>query len=241
MGVNYNSNLHYYGRTDSLPISGFFPMAELWLGESWYVNAAPIFIYNQTIGADYAGSVTTLGYLKATEKSVVHLYALKPFYKEESRLVQSVMKAQAGASLSLLSKVVNLSLGGDVRYSNQLDYGATASLDHIVRQELGNSVLIFDPTISVNASTQNFSRTYRQKKGGLLFPREEQVTESGQSFKVLSWEASLPLIFVKGKVQVQATPGYVVPENLLSAANNNGQAEYGKPLFYTTVGVKYSF
>jgi hypothetical protein len=84
-------------------------------------------------------------------------------------------------------------------------------------------------------------RTYQQRKGGLLFPRQEQVTERGQVFRVLSVEASIPLIFARGKVQAQAIPGYVIPQNLLSAANNNGQAEYGKPLFFTTLGIKYSF
>ncbi|RYY64686.1 MAG: hypothetical protein EOO12_09005 [Chitinophagaceae bacterium] len=29
LSVNYLSSLHYYGRTDSVPGSGFFPMAEL--------------------------------------------------------------------------------------------------------------------------------------------------------------------------------------------------------------------
>jgi hypothetical protein len=240
IGVNYNSNLHYYGRTDSLRSSGFFPMAELWLGQNFYINAAPIFVNNKSIGTTYAGSVTTAGFLKASEKAVVHLYALKPFYKGESTLVQSALKAQAGATFSALSKVVNLTLGGDVKYSNQFDYAATASLDHLIRIQRENNIFIIDPAITVNAGTQNFLRVYREKKRGLLFPREVTVTEKSRAFNLLSCEASVPLIYVKGKVQVMATPAYVVPLNLQNGSNGTA-SEYGKPLFYTTLGAKYTF
>lgn len=240
LGMNYNSNLHYYGRTDSLRSSGFFPMAELWLGQNFYLNAAPIFVHNKVMGTDYAGSVTTVGFLKASEKSIVHLYALKPFYKEESRLVQSAMKAQAGAALTLLTKVLNLSMGADIKYSNQFDYAAMASLDHLIRLQQGSNVVIIDPSFAVNAGTQNFLRVYRQKTGNILFPREQQVTEKGQVFRALSYEASLPLVYVLGKMQVLATPAYVVPLNLQSGENGTAP-EYGKPMIYTTLGVKYSF
>ncbi|SHF86627.1 hypothetical protein SAMN05444008_11344 [Cnuella takakiae] len=239
IGLNYNSKLHYYGRTDSLSSSGYFPMAELWVNNSFYVNAAPIFVHNAFTGTDYAGSVTTLGYLKATPGHMVHLYALKPFYTAESRLVQSALKAQAGAALSLFSKAINFSMGGDVKYSNQLDYGATAGIDHLLRLQKGSHLVLVDPTFSLNAGTQNFLRTYRQKKAGLLFPREETVTEKGQVFRLLAWEASLPLVYIKGKMQVQATPAYVVPLNL-QPAQTGIPAEYGKPLLYLTAGVKYS-
>lgn len=239
IGLNYNSRLHYFGRTDSLQSGGYFPMAELWFNNSFYVNAAPIFVHNASIGTDYAGSVTTLGYLKATPGHMVHLYALKPFYTAESRLVQSALKAQAGAALSLFSKVINLSLGGDVKYSNQLDYGATASIDHLVRLQKATHLVLVDPTFTLNAGTQNFLRTYRQKRAGLLFPREETITENKQVFRLLAWEASLPLIYIKGKIQVQATPAYVVPQNL-QPAQAGIPAEYGKPLLYLTAGVKYT-
>ena len=233
LGVNYNSNLHYYGRTDSLNSSGIYPMAELWVNDSWYVNAAPIFVHNKVVGADYAGTVTTLGYLHVSKKWITHLYALKPFYTAESALVQSALKGQAGASVTALSKVVNLSVGGDVKYSNVFDFGAQASLDHIVRMEHGKNIFILDPTVSVNAGTQRFLQTHRQKKG-VLFPREEVVTQEKLAFRVLAYEMSLPFIYVRNGIQFMATPAYVAPQNLLPGEN-------GKPLAYITLGVKYSF
>ena len=241
ISVNYNSGLNYYGRTDSLNSKGIFPLAELWFTPKFYINAAPVFVYNKVQSLEYAGSVASLGYLNVTKKWISSLYLLKPFYKEASELVQSALKAQAGASFTSLNKIVNFSFGGDVKYSDQLDFGANVGLDHLVRIEnKDKSVIVIDPSFYAYAGTQNFSRSYRKKTGG-LFPREQQVTETYKQFNVLSLEASMPLIYSKGKMQVIATPAYVMPKNLLKVENRPDLSELGKNMFYTTLALKYSF
>ncbi|HEU4633632.1 MAG TPA: hypothetical protein VFS22_06590, partial [Flavisolibacter sp.] len=82
LSVNYNSNLNYYGRTDSLKSTGFFPMAEIWFSPTFYVNAAPVFVNNKLQSFEYAGTVATAGFQKLTEKWLTNVYVLKPFYKE---------------------------------------------------------------------------------------------------------------------------------------------------------------
>jgi hypothetical protein len=238
--MNYNSGLNYYGRTDSLMSSGIFPMAELWFSPKVYINAAPVFIHNKVSALEYTGSVATLGYLYSSDKWITHLYALKPFYKENSQLVQSALKAQTGVSFSKLNKVVNITFGGDVKFSDKIDFGATAGLDHIFRIEGGQGMWLLNPSFYVNAGTQNFSRTYKKKTGGLL-GRERQITEQVQEFNILSYEASLPLIYTKNKFQVLLTPAFVMPQNLLQLPDQPEMSEYGKNMFYTTVGVKYTF
>jgi hypothetical protein len=241
VSMNYNSGLNYYGRTDSLMSSGIFPMAELWFSPKVYINAAPVFVHNRLSSLEYAGSVATIGYLYSSNKWLSHLYAMKPFYKESSQLVQSALKAQTGASFSFLNKVVNITVGGDAKFSDKIDFGATAGLDHIFSLQRGQSVWILDPSLFVNAGTQNFSRTYTKKTGGLLNRRERQVTEQVQAFNILSWEASLPLIYTKDKFQVLVTPAYVIPQNLLQLPDQPESPEYGKNLLYTTVTLKYTF
>jgi hypothetical protein len=241
VSMNYNSGLNYYGRTDSLMSSGIFPMAELWFSPKVYINAAPVFIHNQISALEYAGSVATLGYLHSSDKWLTHLYALKPFYKESSQLVQSALKAQTGASFSFLNKVLNITAGGDVKFSDKIDFGATAGLDHIFRKQQGKNVWVLNPSLFLNAGTQNFSRTYKKKTGGLLNRREQQVTEQVQAFNILSYEASMPLIYSRDKFQVLLTPAYVIPQNLLQLPDQPEASEYGKNMFYTTVTVKYTF
>lgn len=244
ISLNYNSNLNYYGRTDSLQSSGVFPLAELWFTENFYINAAPIFINNAAQKMDYAGTLATLGYQYATDKWFSNIYLLKPFYTAETELVQSALKAQTGISVSQLNPIVNMTLGGDVKWSDALDLGATAGLDHAFRMEnKSGGVWVLNPSLFAYAGTQRFSQTYTQRKsGGLLLPRRtETVTENYSRFKILAYEASVPLLFAKEGWQISFIPTYVIPQNLLQVPNQPQLSERGEKTFYTTVGVKYAF
>jgi len=244
VSINYNSNLNYYGRTDSLRSSGVFPLAELWITPSFYVNAAPIFVNNKIQSLDYAGTVATIGYQTMTDKWLSNLYALKLFYEQSSLLVQSALKAQTGVSISRLNKIVNVTLGGDVKFSDKTDFGATAGLDHIIRIEnKDQSIIVIDPSVYAYSGTQQFSKTYTRKKSDyLLFPgNSESVTENARKFNILAYEFSMPIIFVKGKVQVLATPSYILPQNIITIANRADLSEKGENTMYTTLGIKYNF
>lgn len=244
LSINYNSNLNYYGRTDSLKSSGVFPMAELWFTKHLYINAAPVFVNNSVQKMEYAGTVTTLGYQNVTDKWITSLSLLKPFYTQDAQLVQSALKAQGSVSVSRLTKVVNVNIGGDIKLSDKTDFGASAGLDHIVRKEnKDGSVLVFDPSFYAYAGTQNFTNTYNKKKSGfLLFPgSQQQVTENVQQFNVLAYEASMPIIYARNKWMFIAVPSYVIPQNLISVPNRPDLSEQGENLFYTTLSVKYTF
>lgn len=244
LGVNYNSGLNYYGRTDSLKSTGFFPMAELWFSKDLYVNAAPVFVNNAVQSFVYAGTVASFGYLHTTDKSITNLYLTKPFYKQSSELVQSALKAQAGLSYTFLNKVLNLTVGGDAKLSDKIDFGATAGLDHLVKKQFkNNDVLVIDPSFYVYGGTQNFSNTYTKKKAGvLIFPGgSEQVTENVKKFNVLAYEISMPLVYVKGKWMALITPSYIIPQNLITVPNRPDLSETGQNMFYANAGIKYNF
>lgn len=244
ISLNYNSGLNYYGRIDSLESTGFFPLAELWLTPQFYINAAPIFVNNKVQSFEYAGTVATAGYQYMDEKWLTNLYVLKPFYTAGAGLVQSALKAQTGVSATRLNTILNITIGGDVKFSDKVDLGAMAGVDHIFRiQNSDNSAFVIDPSFYVHAGTQQYSRTYnkRQNNGVLLPPTNEQVTEQVNQFNILAYEASMPLVYVKNKWMVIATPSYVVPKNLITVKDRPDLSEYGKNLFYTTLGVKYTF
>jgi len=245
LSVNYNMRLNYYGRTDSLKSSGFFPLAELWFTPKFYVNAAPVFVNNSVQHFDYAGTVATIGYQNVGTQWISGVYVTKPFYKESSALVQSALKAQSGVSLAYQTTIVNINAGADVKFSDKVDYGATAGLDHIIRIENNDkSVIVLDPAVYAYAGTQNFQRTYYKKNnsGFLLFPgSNQQVTEEVSRFNVLAYEATMPLIYAKGKVMLIATPAYILPQNLVTVANRPDLSERGQNTFYATLTAKYTF
>ncbi len=244
ISFNYNSRLNYYGRTDSLKSNGVFPLAELWVTQNFYLNAAPIFVNNKVQSFEYAGTVATAGYQHLSEKWLTNLYVLKPFYKEDSKLVQSALKAQTGLTVARLNKILNITVGADAKFSDKTDFGATAGFDHIIRiQNKNNSVLVFDPSFYASAGTQNFSNTYTKKKNnGLILPgNDQQITESKTEFNILSYEFLIPVIYAKGKWMFIITPSYILPQNLVVVPNRPDLSETGENMFYTTAGIKYSF
>lgn len=244
ISANYNTGLNYFGRTDSLKSSGFFPLAEFWVTPNFYINAAPIFVNNKVQSFEYAGTVASIGYQYMNEKWLTNLSLVKPFYKEASELVQSALKAQTNLSVTRLNKIANITLGGDVKFSDKTDFGATAGIDHIIRiQNKDNSVLVFDPAFYAYAGTQQFSKTYTKNQGGPLpLPgNNQQVTENVSEFNILAYEMSVPVIFAKNKLMFIATPSYIIPQNLLTVPNRPDLSEKGENTFYATLGVKYIF
>ena len=245
ISANYNTGLNYYGRIDSLHSSGFFPLAEIWFNEKFYINAAPVFVNNSVASFQYAGTIASAGYqFNADDKVLGNIYVIKPFYQESAKLVQSALKAQAGMTITLLNKVLNVTGGGDVKFSDKTDVGLTAGLDHIFRYQLNDkSVLVIDPSAYVNAGTQQFTKSYLKRSSGFIFfPGNEQVvTESAQKFNILSYEFSVPVILATGKFQLLFTPAYVLPQNLIVVEGRPDLSERGENLFYATFGAKMSF
>jgi hypothetical protein len=244
LGINYSSHLNYYGRTDSLKSTGIFPMAEFWLSKDVDINTAPVFVNNAIQSMEYSGTVTSIGYLHVTDKWITNLYFLKPFYKQSSQLVQSALKAQTGGGFTRLNKVLNATVGGDLKFSDKIDFGATAGLDHLIRIELKNgSVLVVDPSMYAYAGTQNFTNTYYKKRpGNILFPGStEEVEQRVTKFNILAYEFSIPVVYANGKWMGLFTPSYIIPQNLLSVAGRPDLSERGEKMFYATLGLKYTF
>ena len=242
LSVNYNSHLNYYGRTDSLRSSGFFPLAELWFNENFYVSAAPVFINNKSASFDYAGTVATAGYqfLSPEKTWLGNFYVVKPFYESNSQLVQSSLRAQGSFTITNLNKFIDVTGGADVKFSDKVDFGVTGGVDHIFRKQFAdNSILVIDPSAYVFAGTQQFTRSYYKKNNFLVVPGVGQtVSEEVKTFNILSYEFSMPVILVKDKFQLSLTPAYVVPENLVTVQGRPDLSERGKEMFYVTLGAK---
>ena len=145
------------------------------------------------------------------------------------------------ATHTWLNKILNITAGADIKWSDKFDYGATAGLDHLFRIELkNNSVLVIDPSAYVNAGTQQFTKTSYKQSGYIFFPPVE-VTEQVKQFNILSYEFSVPIVFGHDKLQLIANPAYVIPQNLLEIEGRPDLSERGRSMFYATVGAKMSF
>lgn len=238
--VNYQSALHYFGRTDSLKSSGLFPSVGFQSKTGLYAQGNFIFVQNASQANTYTGTTIEAGYrFPLSTHFSGNLFYSQFLYKDKSTLVQSALKSQTGINLSYLNKIVNINGGVDLKFSNQTDAGATLGLDHLFlfANPEAHSAFAFDPSVYVYAGTQKFSNTYLEKKNFLGIPVTQQTTEQVTQFNVLSYEVSMPVVFVVGKFNASVTPAYVIPQNLVTVAGRPDLSERGKEMFYMTLSV----
>ena len=241
--INYQTQLHYFGRTDSLKSSGLLPSIGVETKFGLYATGNFIFINNATTPTKYVGTSVEAGYRFPTSKKFNgNVFYTQFIYDDKSVLVQSALKSQTGINTAFTNKIININLGGDLKFSNKTDVGATFGLDHlfIINKGLKNMAFAINPSAYVYAGTQNFSNTYLQQKTNILgLPYTQQTTENITNFNILSYEISVPIVFVAGKFNAAITPAYVLPQNLVIVANNPSQSERGENMFYTTFSIGF--
>lgn len=248
--INYVNRLNYYGRVDSLKSSGLFSIIGFESKIGLYANGTFIFTANSAQPLTYAGTSVEAGYkFHETKHFSGNVFYNQFFYTNTADIVQSAVKAQTGVNASYKNKYVNFTGGAELRFSDNTDIGVNGALDHLFIVKLKGikkSALAFDPTATVNAGTQKFVQTYSKKTGGVLgnLPGNNRtVTENINRFSILSYEFSMPVVFVVNRFYAALTPAYVLPQNLITVKNNPAASETGSNLFYVTatLGMRLEF
>lgn len=241
-GAGFASKLHYFGRTDSLQSSAFVPSVAINFTNGLYIGGSFIFINNTSASLAYTAAITEAGYKFGKNVGIAgSIYVDKFFYANSSSLVQSVQKGQAGFALSHLNKIIDINSGASAVFSDKTDFFVYGGIDHSFRKEYRKCIFLIVPSVTVNAGTQNFTKTYYKKRNVLFLPvADESVTESGRKFQVLSYEASIPVTFVYNKLAVSFIPAYVIPQNVIKVANRPDLSENASNLFYANIGVSYT-
>lgn len=230
--VIYQSSLNYFGRVDSLHSAGFLPTIGFESKTGLYAQGAAIFVNNALESFAYNGASVEAGYRFPESKHFSgNVFYSRFLYKDNSELVQSALKSQTGINLAYKNKIVNLNAGGDLKFSDKTDVGVTLGLDHlfIIPFKSIKAAIALNPSAYAYAGTQNFTNSYIKRKNVLGIPVSQQtVQEEIKQFDMLSYELSVPVVFVKGKFNATVTPSYVIPQNLMPT-------ETGKNLFYVIV------
>jgi len=244
-GVNYQSRLHYFGRTDQLKSGGLFPTAGYETKIGLYINSSLVFVNNAYASLEYNGSLIEAGYKFPSLKHFSgNVFYNRFLYSSKSGLVQSALKSQTGINLVYNNKIMNLNLGGDAKFSDRTDYGLTVGLDHLFIYVIPKTkkAIAVNPSVYAYAGTQNFTETYYSKNNfpGLPVIGEEvpsQQTMDVTQLNILAWEFSVPVVFVAGKFNAVVTPSYVLPKNLVTFQHEPSLSETGGNMFYITAGI----
>lgn len=252
ISANYVSRLNYFGRTDSLKSSGLLPILGIESKIGLYATTSFIFTQNTVQPLKYAGTSIEGGY-KFPESSHFsgNIFYTRFLYTNSTALVQSALTSQTGVNLTWKNKFVNFTTGGDLKMSDKTDVGVTGTFEHlfiIKFPKIPKTALALNPTAVVNAGTQKFAQTWVNKAGGLLggLPGTGGTTFTTQNvnrFNILSYEFSLPVVFVSHQYYAAVTPAYVIPQNLLIVPGRPDLTEKGKNMFYitATLGMRLQF
>ena len=243
-GVNYQSTLHYFGRTDSLKSSGLFPAIGFETKHGLYGNANFVILSNTLKSFNYSGAILEAGYKFPESRNFSgNVFYTQFLYNADVEIVQATLQAQTGINLTYNNKIVNVTAGGDAKFSSQTDFGLTSGLDHLFIYVIPGTKLALaaNPSAYVYAGTQSFTQTYYKQRNIPTLPGfsagEQKVTEEVRKFNVLAYEFSMPLVFVAGKFNATVTGSYVMPQNLVRIANRPDLTESGKNMFYISAGV----
>ena len=242
--LNYQSTLHYLGRVDSLKSSGLFPVIGLKSKTGLYLNSTFIFFQNAATPLSYTGTILEAGYRFPYSKNFSgNIYYNHFLYKDKSVLQQAALKGQAGINTTYNNKVVNVNLGGDVKFSNgQTDFGLTAGLDRLFLFTgiIDNAVLALNPSAYVYSGTHNYFQNVKKNNGqgiGSLLGSNSSSLQQAKQFEILAYELSVPVVLVKGKFNAYVSPAYVMPQNLVITTGRPDLSERGGNLFYFSAGI----
>lgn len=242
VGTSYLPKLHFYGRTDSLKSTALAPSALLQFGNGIYLSSTVIFLNNKQIPMQYGATIAGAGYRFGKTKGIAGSVYGDLFFYANKDLVQSSQKGQAGYTLSYLNPVININNNSSVIFSDNNDFFTSLGVDHPFRFVTGKSVFVVIPSFNANGGTQNFTNTYYKTRNinGIPIP-PEQVTETSKRFSLLSYELSVPVVFVHNKLALSLTPGYVIPQSVIEVQGRPDLSENAKNLFYANVGIFYTF
>jgi hypothetical protein len=243
--INYQSNLHYFGRVDSLKSSGLFPVISLKSKTGIYLNSTFIFYTNSATPLTYTGTILEGGYKFPTTKNFSgNIYYNHFLYKDKSVLQQAALKGQAGINTVWNNKVANVNVGGDVKFSNsETDFGLTTGFDHLFlfTDVIDNAVLALNPSAYIYSGTHNYYSNVKNNRGqglgSLLGSGSNKTLEQAKQFQILAYELSVPVVLVKGKFNAYVSPAYVMPQNLVTVQGRPDLSERGNNMLYVAAGI----
>ncbi|MBS1920681.1 MAG: hypothetical protein JST17_10550 [Bacteroidetes bacterium] len=213
--VSYLSNDVYFGRKDSINIPYITPSIR-------YYNKSGIFF---SAGASYLSTEKRIdaytlgvGYIFASNKWDGEITVNKYFFNSQSYSVKSEVKGDAGAELAYNTGPVEISLTSTASFSSATDIAAGIGLDHSFSFIDDN--LEITPTVILNGGTQYYydayyrKRRYVKKRKGQPDPRIiTAYTLDPGNFRILDYEASLPVEYDVKKFRFGFTPTITFPVN----------------------------
>ncbi|MBS1605346.1 MAG: hypothetical protein JST42_21960 [Bacteroidetes bacterium] len=217
IAVNYQSDNVYLGRKDTVRLPYVIPTFTYNHRSGIYLSASAAWL--NAADANRIDLVTLdLGYSVKKGHYTGDYWFSKYFYNKDASSVTSGIPASLnmsdGYDLGFLKPTLDLTL--DI--ATHLDFQTGFGLEH--KFTAFDDDLEITPRIAANASTLNFydsyyrNRRFRKQKGKTIITGTEQITAvvtNASAFRIMDYEASLPLSYSLGSLIFSCTPSYVIP------------------------------
>jgi hypothetical protein len=258
VGMTYQSNDVYLGRKDSSALPYYIPSLSYFHKSGLFATASVSYLKNAS--ASRVDLVTLdAGYMFSKGKYSGTFTFSKYFYNNLSTSVTSEIKASAAYYNSYDLGFIKPSFTATLNMGDKTDFATTLGLSHTF--ELIKDNLEISPAFNAEASTQDFysdyyrNRKYQIKKKKVVVGTGEAAVTgtvlNASTFRVLDYEASMPIEYTIGKCTIGFTPTYTMPVHPATLAihtvKDNGQvndtirSEKISNTFYFTVGVDFLF
>lgn len=216
-GLSYLSDNVYLGRKDSIKIPYVMPTIGYYHRSGLY--AAATLGYAIVPGNSHIDMFSLeTGYALTAGNFDAQISASKYFYSSKSYSVRSEIEENividAGFDLHFIKPTFETNLN----FGQQTDYIMTWGLQHTFYT--ANDAIDITPAVTMNSGTQNYYDSYyRHRKYSVT---RKKTTINGtitatvidpSAFKILDYEATLPINYTVGKFTFNFTPTLAIPIN----------------------------
>ncbi|MBO9618910.1 MAG: hypothetical protein J7539_07735 [Niabella sp.] len=242
VGVNYQNNLQYLGRVDSVKTPLIVPNVRLSLKNGLYAEADGYFGLNS---GKLDGGYIAAGYELSKDKWGMGIGLSKYIFNASSDIVKSDISTSLEAYFYRDFKVVTFNVEPSYNFGSAGDFVLGTGLSKDI--ELGDSKgkFLLTPKLYLWLGSQNFVEQHYIRKGkgkGKGNGGTTVASSDVNKFNLMSVEASLPFSYtINKKFKLLAEPLLAFPQNYKVLGGYYASSAYPNPIFIMKVGVAYIF
>lgn len=213
--ANYQNDNVYLGRKDSVAVPYLSPSIGYFHKSGLFFTASGSYLSTEK---RFDAFLFDAGYSFSKNKWDGEFTAEKSFYSSQSYSVKSEIKGNVNGNVGYDLGFIKPTLSAAVDFGSNMDIASSLGIEHTF--SFADDAADITPTLVGNASTQNnYDAYYRKRKfrvtkrGKLVVYNITAIPLNVASFKLLDYEASLPVNYSKGKFSFNLTPVYAIPVN----------------------------
>jgi outer membrane scaffolding protein for murein synthesis (MipA/OmpV family) len=243
IGVSYLSDNVYMGRKDSAKIPYLTPTIGYYHKSGLFFTASASYLSTEKRIDAYT---LDAGYSFSSRKWEGEISAEKSIYSDQSYSVKSEVLGSASASIAYDANWIKPSFNGSLSFGNTIDYAASLGMEHTFFAL--NDNMDITPSLMANASTENYydsyyhKRKYAKTRKGKTVPFDITANTLGAAnFKILDYEASLPINYTVKGFTFNFTPTAAMPVNPNSVmiTVKSGQGSGQSRTFVENIGTTF--